>query len=95
MKALVQILIFFSLTLQAQVTAIIPNLKLAEQEVRVELNPTQDPLLIKALSGSISKVSIIQRVNGDRSIRTAPLNEYKDNEYRIPMHMYRIVAYTE
>jgi hypothetical protein len=94
MKALPQFLILLSLSLQAQITAVIPNLRLTEQEVLVELNSTQDTLFIQAKEGLISKVSVIQRVAGDRSIRTAPLTEYRKNEYRIPLHVYRIGAYT-
>ena len=93
MKVLVQILILFSVTVQAQITSIIPNTKLLEQQVTVELNSTQDTLIIAADEG-LTKVSIIQRINADRSIRTAPLIPSSKNEYRIPLHLYRIGAYT-
>lgn len=93
MKVLVQILILFSVTAQAQITSIIPNLKLLEQHVTVELNSTQDTLIIAADEG-LSKVSIIQRLSADRSVRTSPLNPYKLNEYRIALNAYRIGAYT-
>ncbi len=94
MRTLVQILMLFSLALQSQVTSIIPNIKLAEEDVTVALNSSQDTLIIKADSGDISKVSIIQRVSWDRSIRTSPLTSNSTNTYKIPLHQYRIGAYT-
>jgi len=94
MKVLPQFLILLSLSVQAQITAVIPNLRLSEKEVVVDLNSSQDTLFIQAKEGLISKVSIIQRVAGDRSIRTAPIAAYRENEYRIPLHVYRIGAYT-
>ena len=93
MKVLVQILILFSATVQAQITSIIPNLKLLEQQVTVELNSSQDTLIIAADEG-LSKVSIIQRINAERSIRTTPLMPNNKNEYHIALHAYRIGAYT-
>jgi hypothetical protein len=94
MKAIPLFLFLCGFTLQAQITSIIPNLKLGERYVTVDLSKTQDTLIIEADEGELSKVSIIQRVSADKSIRTAPIAKLEHNKYRIPLHSYRIGAYT-
>lgn len=94
MRVLVYVVILFSICAKAQVTSIIPNTKLAEEQVIVALNSTQDTLLISSDIGEIKKVSIIKRVSADRSVRTTPIVANTPNHFKIALHAYRIGSYT-